>query len=87
MSADKIEQHLGVNYNDRILKYLASETVIEYGYAPTWWITSGNGWRNKSYWVNKALKNLQTTQQVESFMHRRSIGLCWALTGKMKKRG
>ena len=85
MTTDKIEQQLGTNYNEQILTFLATDRVIDHGYSPTWWITGNLGWRNKSYWVRKALNNLQASNQIESFKHRGSVGWCWSLTGKMKR--
>lgn len=85
MKTDKIAQQLGENYNEQILMFLATDRVIKQGYSPTWWITGNLGWRNKSYWVRKALKNLQASNQVESFKHRSGIGWCWSLSGKMKR--
>lgn len=85
MKNTKIEQQLGSNYNELILSYLASDRVITHGYSPTWWITGNNNWVGKSYWVRKALKELQASNQVESFKHHGGVGLCWALTGKMRR--
>lgn len=85
MTANRLEQELGANHEQLILDYLASERVISHGYSPTWWITSNNNWKGKSYWVRRALKGLQASQKVESFKHRSSVGWCWALTGKMKR--
>ena len=81
----RLKQELGDNYNQLILDYLSTERVINHGYSPTWWITGNNNWRGKSYWVRKALLDLQASQQVESFKHRSSVGWCWSLTGKMKR--
>ena len=85
MKLDGIQKQLGEGYNDKILTFLGSDRVIEHGYAPTWWITGTYDWRNKSYWVRKALNKLQAENKVESFKHRNSVGWCWALKGKLNR--
>lgn len=83
----RLKQELGEDYQEVILDHLGKDFVINHGYAPTWRITGGNDWQGKSYWVRKALNQLQKDGKVESFRARGSVGWCWALTGKLKKDG
>ncbi len=86
---NRLKQELGEGYQQVLLNYLAKEHVVNHGYAPTWWITcdKNTNWKGKSYWVRKALNQLQKDGEVESFRARGNVGWCWALTGKLKKDG
>lgn len=81
----KITENLGENYQERILTYLATDRVLDSGYAPTWWISCNHNWVGKTYWLRKALNEMQKNGLVESFKHRGGVGWCWALKGKMRK--
>ena len=84
MVMSRLEQELGAGYQQLILDHLAKDHVIKHGYSPTWWVTGGNDWVGKSYWVRKALNQMQKDGLVESFKHNGGVGWCWALAGKMR---
>ena len=75
---DRVEIELGKNYSEILIEYLSSPELCDFKYIPTWLITANCNWKGKSYWVRKALKQLQKDNKIISYKHRPGM-YSWAL--------